>query len=374
MMVHNILRSHPQHHFRQYWDKPLLQQELLQAIDTQNKTIVTLLLDYGADPVMSSVQERQEKQRKQCEQHYHRGQHCECREPQLENMSPLISMCAAMDAPDLIKRLIARGCDVNAYYDDSTPLGWALYEEHPKTAQVLLQHGASVNLVNEIYSQEDWTPLMLACQNQCANTVRMLLQRGANTAPENDNGWQALHIAAQYDQPEIIQLLLQYGVDPHAVSRYDYSPLTIALIHRSFFSACTLVSHGAIILGKPIHVQKNMALECKKKLQAISPLLCTAKGERNHLLRTFLTSHIGKTSQAIEDLFIALCDGSTSLLPEEFFTLGNEFKCSQWDLTLAALYHDRKIALAPFLIRKHCQLPTRESDDLASLILTHEDD
>ena len=146
---------------------------------------------------------------------------------------------------DRLRRLLERDPDlVHAHaYLDETPLIWAAEGGQVEAANVLLDHGANVNAMDEQYfgsalNRAAWegdcrmvrslldhgadpeagqgklaygTPLHAAAHKGHADVVRLLLDRGARIDSLNNSNATPLHVAAGHGQCEILRLLLEAG-------------------------------------------------------------------------------------------------------------------------------------------------------------------
>jgi ankyrin len=108
-----------------------------------------------------------------------------------------------------------------------TALMFAARQGDLETARILVEAGAAVNQT----SRYGWTPLLTATQNRHYRLAAYLLAHNANPNIANNGGWTPLYIAtdnrnieggdypvraADMDQLEFIQLLLDYGADVNA--------------------------------------------------------------------------------------------------------------------------------------------------------------
>ncbi|KAF8264628.1 hypothetical protein EI94DRAFT_1738011 [Lactarius quietus] len=125
------------------------------------------------------------------------------------------------------------------------PLAAALYKRHFRVANLLLTHGAVVDIRDE----EGWTPLHVASDSGSVDIVRWLLNHGAEAGAQNGLRWTPLHMAARAACAEAAQVLLEHNVDTNSQTDKGTTPL-----HWLFFSSSNkrivdivqlLLEHGA---------------------------------------------------------------------------------------------------------------------------------
>src|SRR5258707_11227917 len=94
---------------------------------------------------------------------------------------------------DAALKQIAAGADVNAAQGDgTTPLHWAVYKIDADLARALLERGAKPDVLNSYGS----SPLTEAVKVANARLVGMLLDAGSNVGGPNQDGQEALMLAA----------------------------------------------------------------------------------------------------------------------------------------------------------------------------------
>jgi ankyrin repeat protein len=132
-------------------------------------------------------------------------------------------------------------------------------DEAVRVASVLLDHGANVE---QVCSDFDNTPLLLACWYGRAELVSLLLQRGANVKAVTNLGLNVLHCACENGAfgKEIIPLLVKAGADVIAMMKFGSIALSYALERTydfgkqmlKFLPAGSKPSHAWISKGDPI--------------------------------------------------------------------------------------------------------------------------
>jgi ankyrin repeat protein len=80
----------------------------------------------------------------------------------------------------------------------------------------------------------DCTPLLMAVMKGQPETTRILLKRGAdiratwNKVRSNDGAWSVLHIAANWNRVELLEMLIDAGADINAISVRGETPCDVA--------------------------------------------------------------------------------------------------------------------------------------------------
>lgn len=93
---------------------------------------------------------------------------------------------------------------------------------------------------------EGWTPLICSVSKGYARIVRILLKAGANVAVAADEGFTALHFAAQYDHLAVTKMLLAAGgVDLELQTERGATPLLVAADTGHTEIATALIEAGA---------------------------------------------------------------------------------------------------------------------------------
>lgn len=141
----------------------------------------------------------------------------------------LISAVYNNDAQE-VDSLLSSGYDPNvrnnAEYDyGRTPLYYAAKSGYNSLVKKLIAAGADVNQA----SDEQWTPFLAAAQfSGDLETLRILVEAGADINLTGVNDWNALMLATYSGRAEIVQYLLDLGMDPeiknnHGKNTYDYA-------------------------------------------------------------------------------------------------------------------------------------------------------
>ena len=151
---------------------------------------------------------------------------------------------------DVVQYLLERGIDVDSQADTehSTPLHLASYWGGFKVAQMLLDHGADINVRNK----NGRTPLHGAVNElpdndeECYfNAIQFLLEHGADVVAQDHDHMTPLHVASQYHGTRVVRLLLEHSANVDALDNQSATPLHFASRGGSVGVARVLIEHGA---------------------------------------------------------------------------------------------------------------------------------
>lgn len=157
------------------------------------------------------------------------------------------------DLNETAKFLLDLGADVNTRdYSGSTPLMLAIYADHLTIARALLDRGADVNRKSDCHClHREWTALMFAAWYGRTDIVRPLLDKGADINAKCDqcdyikNGSTALMIAlTKSDRSEIAEILINRNADLNLKNDEGQNALLLAAEHSKRNTLLTLLGKG----------------------------------------------------------------------------------------------------------------------------------
>ena len=117
--------------------------------------------------------------------------------------SPLM-LAALKGQTDIVKKLIARGADVNK--PGWTPLHYAATNGHTEIMALLLDNHAYI----DASSPNDSTPLMMAALYGSASAVKLLLEAGADPSIKNRLGLTAIDFAHRDKRTEAAEIIAAF--------------------------------------------------------------------------------------------------------------------------------------------------------------------
>jgi cytohesin len=126
-----------------------------------------------------------------------------------------------------------------------TPAVAALSGRHFQLAQVLHRNGSSV----QPRGRYENTPLHSAAYYGDLEMVQVLLEYGVDVNAQSTNHLSPLSFASwgYHDEPGVISLLIERGADPNTRNEEGFTLLHRALNHRKIKIARVLVEHGASV-------------------------------------------------------------------------------------------------------------------------------
>ncbi len=169
-----------------------------------------------------------------------------------------------------VKAFIQEDIDVNTkYIRGRMPLHYAARQGHKEIVELLLAHGADVNLGDKYYNRTaaefamgrnhreivellvakgaDISPLCLAAYKGNWAKVKSLIAGGADVNIRTPYGVTPLYEAALQGHKSIVQLLIDNGADVNAKDNWDWTPLHSAAENGHRDVAELLIAKGADI-------------------------------------------------------------------------------------------------------------------------------
>ena len=112
-----------------------------------------------------------------------------------------------------------------------------------------------------------WAPLHWSCREGVVTCVELLLKHGADVNIQSNLAWTPLHEAAREGHTDCVRILLEANASPHALDTTLTLPLIDALQERHLDCARLMLLHGASSNGpavgetsdkRPLHLALKM--------------------------------------------------------------------------------------------------------------------
>jgi len=147
------------------------------------------------------------------------------------------------DHPNVARLLIAAGANVNLFDQYGyTALMDAAVSNRPEIVRLLIAADANVDLITQ---NDGYTALILATQHNSAEIAERLIVAGAQIDLANQSGYTALMKAARRNCTEIASLLIAAGANLDLVNQNGYTALMVAAISNRPEIASLLIAAGA---------------------------------------------------------------------------------------------------------------------------------
>ncbi|KIC74673.1 hypothetical protein DB42_AZ00280 [Neochlamydia sp. EPS4] len=143
-----------------------------------------------------------------------------------KNNTALVLACASKKTNlEIIKILIAAGSELD-FSGSHTPLTAACSVGDLSLVNYLIEQGANVNTVD----QSNQSPLYHACNEAQIHfdIIHSLISAGANLHQTTDDNQTCLHTASEKGNVEVVNLLIQQGIDVHVLDKTGRSALHYA--------------------------------------------------------------------------------------------------------------------------------------------------
>ncbi|GAB1610522.1 alpha-latrocrustotoxin-Lt1a-like [Argonauta hians] len=165
-----------------------------------------------------------------------------------EGRTPLLLACQRGGSPDLVRYLAARcphHVNLSRGHDDERALHVACGAGHLDVVKILVEEaGANVEVLT-LLPRGGVTPLHKAVRGGHPEVVRYLCDvGGANPEASDADNKRPIHMAVEAESDEILQALVDRGVDVNATDRAGQTPLHLAVKARSLPMVRTLLQTG----------------------------------------------------------------------------------------------------------------------------------
>lgn len=156
---------------------------------------------------------------------------------------------------------------------------YAAQENQVEIAQLLIQHGANVNELDD----EGQTPLFIAAEEGNDSFAELLLQHGADVDCTNDVT--PYYISCVLEQYKMADLLLQFGADINKKDKDGRTPLFYATLYKKERLVHNLMEHNAdvsIVDNQGISIKDMDKKSVRRKLTKNYGFVIEARESESH--------------------------------------------------------------------------------------------
>ena len=197
-----------------------------------------------------------------------------------------LMVAARTGNPEAVKSLLDHGAKVNATEPTrgTTALMWAAEQNHPAIIKVLVEKGADVNLTAKIekpFKQTGLTYAMkldgkvgglpaiaYAAREGAIDAVKALLDAKADVNKQTADLSTALLISIQNGHYDVARYLVDHGADPNIANDKGWTPLYLAVKHRTIETGSIPVPHAEqaldfikVLLERNVNVNARLGFD-----------------------------------------------------------------------------------------------------------------
>ena len=225
------------------------------------------------------------------------------------------------------------------------PLLAALAKGHVSVAELLLKHGANV----DVREATGMTPLLVALESphDKLNTVEFLLKHGADVNARDDQLTSSIHMAEMCGEQDIVQILLKHKPDVNAQDKDGKTPLHLLLENYSEHSNSEddfcdhtrlLLEHGAEVNRRDKYNKSPLHLAIRRNLFRVAGILLEHGADAN------AENNDGMTPLHVLSITGSEDEGAAQLLLKHGTDVNAQAKYNTTPLHLASYYGKVEIA------------------------------
>lgn len=247
---------------------------LIKAIRLEEREIVRILLEKGADPNLRAISAATNGDNSNPQGETPLDAALETDDVATVrlliqhgvNLQQHQSVLHSTTSDRMLRLLLENGAPIDGPNEDgATYLQVAIEDDDEEIVQMLIERGANVNVTDEYGA----TPLM---QVESLDLMRLLIERGANVNAADKEGQTALHwVVSEGGNFELAELLIAQGANVNAKDNEGYTPLDHVIEEAFDYDlALLLVSRGARINEEMVR-QYGLVEEFEKIRKGESP-------------------------------------------------------------------------------------------------------
>ncbi|KAJ8321297.1 hypothetical protein KUTeg_001155, partial [Tegillarca granosa] len=174
-----------------------------------------------------------------------------------ENSYINLLLLACLSGKDKMVTIFLKRNDSSSYFTDGiTPLILSSGKGNKKIVEILIQHGASVNMVEKKYGH---SPLHVAAVYGYPNIVDLLIRKEADVNLLDKRNDSALHLASKNGHVNVVNALLKGHADVGQVDADGYSALHLASKNGDE-NVVNALLHGGANVNKIVKDNSNFPL------------------------------------------------------------------------------------------------------------------
>ncbi|ORY26004.1 ankyrin, partial [Neocallimastix californiae] len=180
-------------------------------------------------------------------------------DPNIGNHSgqTVLMLASEFNNIELVKYLVKHHTQINAVDDDNnTALIIACGYNNYEIAEYLIQQGALTDIINN----DSYSALMYACRRNNFRLVKLLVE---GFKIEQFNGTESLKIAFENKNIEIIQFLIEHGIDVNILNYTKYQILFSSQLDNDIKIGKFLIESGVDINKKDEHGLTPLMYACE---------------------------------------------------------------------------------------------------------------
>ncbi|XP_031619380.1 ankyrin repeat domain-containing protein 50-like [Contarinia nasturtii] len=219
-----------------------------------------------------------------------------------------LGLCAAATKgqSNVVEFLINNGANISSSSHGTFPLYLASFYGHDRVVDLLIKHGADVNVINNT----GWTPINVAAREGHQQIVELLIEAAADFNFPNNDGETPLYSAVSAGHEDVVSMLLEKGADVNIEDNDGLSPMHKAVEGGFVEIVRSLQKNGAIANLKNRNNESAYDIAVKQGNQQIIDILVPPKNPGQKLHTAARNGDVAKIKGLLESgMDVNIVDG-----------------------------------------------------------------
>lgn len=241
--------------------------------------------------------------------------------------TPPLHIAATKGSTDLVTLLLQSNAIIKPYLVNGlSPLHVACMKGNVEVAKMLIKHTPE-HL--DLEDNKGNTPIHYASEGGYTKTVKLLLEHKTNPNLPNHKTMSLLHIACVRGKEEIVEVLVNYGVDVNKTDENGLSPLCLAIVIGNSKQVVDVLLQVERIDANNMPLEKDITINNVQYKKGDTPLHCAMRVGNNDIVLKLLESVKVDPLRQNNEKEYASSIANTAIMPQMYNKLKEHMEMQQ---------------------------------------------